>query len=40
MVIPWVQFTVIPTLWGHLAGVGSSPKDNVFINKEILEFLN
>ena len=37
--IPGVQFTVIPTLWGHLAGTGSSPNDTVFINNEILEFL-
>ena len=37
--IPGVQFTVIPTLWGHLAGTGSSPNDTVFINNEVLEFL-
>ena len=37
--IPGVQFSVIPTLWGHLAGTGSSPNDAVFINNEILEFL-
>jgi homoserine O-acetyltransferase len=38
--IPGVQFTVIPTLWGHVAGTGSSPNDNIFINQEISEFLN
>ena len=38
--IPGVQFTVISTLWGHDAGSGSSPSDNIFINKEIVKFLN
>ena len=38
--IPGVQFTVIPTLWGHIAGTGLSPNDNIFINQEISEFLN
>ncbi len=38
--IPEVQFTVIPTLWGHIAGAGLSPNDNIFINQEISEFLN
>ena len=37
--IPDVQFTVIPTLWGHMAGGGSSPEDAAFINATIKEFL-
>jgi homoserine O-acetyltransferase len=37
--IPDVQFTVIPTLWGHFAGGGSSPEDAAFINRTILDFL-
>ncbi|MDP7576014.1 MAG: alpha/beta fold hydrolase [Pseudomonadales bacterium] len=37
--IPDVQFTVIPTLWGHIAGGGSSQEDATFINKTIREFL-
>ncbi|MDA1371642.1 MAG: alpha/beta fold hydrolase [Proteobacteria bacterium] len=37
--IPAVQFTVIPTLWGHIAGGGSSAEDAAFINETIKEFL-
>lgn len=37
--IPGVQFTVIPTLWGHLAGGGMSSQDASFINNRISEFL-
>ncbi|MDD9889187.1 MAG: alpha/beta fold hydrolase [Gammaproteobacteria bacterium] len=37
--IPDVQFTVIPTSWGHFAGGGSSPDDAAFINQTIVDFL-
>jgi homoserine O-acetyltransferase/O-succinyltransferase len=37
--IPDVQLRVIPSLWGHLAGGGSSQEDVVFINATIREFL-
>jgi homoserine O-acetyltransferase len=34
-----VQFSVIPTLWGHLAGGGVAPADAEFINNKISAFL-
>jgi len=30
---------VIPSLWGHLAGLGANPEDNDFINHTIKYFL-
>jgi homoserine O-acetyltransferase len=30
----------IPSLWGHVAGVGSNAKDNKFVNDNISAFLN
>lgn len=38
--IPDVQYTVIPSLWGHFAGGGSSPEDMAFVNQAIIEFLD
>lgn len=37
--IPGVRFTVIPTLWGHSAGAGSSAADAIFMNDAIRDFL-
>ncbi len=37
--IPNVEFVVIPTLWGHLAGGGFSETDNTFLNAKIKDFL-
>jgi homoserine O-acetyltransferase len=37
--IPNVQLVPIPSLWGHLAGVGANPADNDFLNATIKEFL-
>ncbi|WP_262693712.1 alpha/beta fold hydrolase [Kordiimonas aquimaris] len=37
--IPSVQFTPIPSIWGHLAGSGLNPEDNAFINEHIKAFL-
>jgi len=38
--IPGVQYTVIPSLWGHAAGGGGSVEDAAFIRRTITEFLN
>ncbi len=38
--IPKVTLAVIPTLWGHLAGLGVAPQDKSFINDNIADFLN
>lgn len=35
-----VQFTVIPSIWGHNAGGGSNPDDIAFINSTIKAFLD
>jgi homoserine O-acetyltransferase/O-succinyltransferase len=37
--IPHVQFTPIPSLWGHPAGAGADPEDLAFLNKTITKFL-
>ena len=37
--IPHVRLAVIPTLWGHMAGLGLSPEDATFINDEVSAFL-
>ena len=37
--IPNVRLAVIPTLWGHMAGLGLSPADAAFINEEVSAFL-
>ena len=37
--IPSVEFVVIPSLWGHLAGSGLNSDDNEFINDQIERFL-
>jgi len=37
--IPNVQFTPIPSLWGHLAGGGYAEEDAEFIRQTIMEFL-
>jgi len=37
--IPGVQFTPIPSLWGHTAGAASSPEDKKFLNETIARFL-
>lgn len=34
-----VQFTPIPSLWGHPAGAGASPADRDFLNRTIARFL-
>lgn len=34
-----VQFTPIPSLWGHPAGAGASPEDKTFLNETIAKFL-
>ena len=36
--IPDVKLRVIPSLWGHAAGLGISNKDANFISREIIEF--
>ena len=33
-----VQFTPIPSLWGHPAGAGASPEDKTFLNETIAKF--
>ena len=38
--IPHVQFTPIPSLWGHPAGAGASPEDLAFLNTTIGTFLS
>lgn len=38
--IPHVQFTPIPSLWGHPAGAGASPADKKFLNETIAKFLS
>ena len=37
--IPSVKLMPIPSIWGHLAGSGINPEDNVFIDKQIGSFL-
>ena len=37
--IPNVRLAVIPTLWGHMAGLGLSPEAATFINDEVTAFL-
>ncbi len=37
--IPMVQFTPIPSLWGHTAGAASNPADKKFLNETIAAFL-
>lgn len=34
-----VQFTPIPSLWGHPAGAGGNPADKAFLNQTIAAFL-
>ena len=34
-----VQFTPIPSLWGHPAGAGADPADRDFLNRTIAKFL-
>ncbi len=38
--IPKVEFVPIPSIWGHLAGVGINPEDNDFLNAKIGSFLS
>lgn len=38
--IPNVTLKIIPTLWGHIAGIGATEKDANFINNQIIKFLN
>ncbi len=38
-VIPKARLAVIPTLWGHMAGLGLTPEDAAFINDEVSTFL-
>ena len=37
--IPNAKLAVIPTLWGHMAGLGLTPEDAAFINREVSAFL-
>lgn len=37
--IPNVTFTPIPTVWGHMGGLGVNPEDNKFIADQIGAFL-
>ena len=37
--IPGVSLVPIPSLWGHMAGVGSNPADKKFLNETIGRFL-
>ncbi len=37
--IPRVQFTPIPSLWGHPAGAGADSTDRAFLNTTIAKFL-
>ena len=37
--IPKVIFKPIPSLWGHTAGAGSNPADELFLNENISSFL-
>ncbi|MEO8631284.1 MAG: hypothetical protein ABI612_24795, partial [Betaproteobacteria bacterium] len=34
-----VKLVPIPSIWGHLAGLGINPEDNDFLNKTIKDFL-
>jgi hypothetical protein len=38
--IPDSTFIIIPSLWGHMAGLGSSEFDANFINDQVSAFLN
>ncbi len=38
--IPDVEFVVIPSLWGHVAGNGDNAEDNAFIDVAIKDFLD
>ncbi|KAL2213215.1 homoserine O-acetyltransferase [Sarocladium strictum] len=37
--IPRVSLKVIPSIWGHVAGLGSNPDDKAWMNDRISEFL-
>lgn len=37
--IKQVVYIPIPSIWGHLAGAGINPEDNLFLNKQIRSFL-
>jgi homoserine O-acetyltransferase/O-succinyltransferase len=37
--IPGARFQVIPSLWGHMAGVGLNSTDSQFIETEIKALL-
>lgn len=37
--IPRVSLKVIPSIWGHVAGLGSNPEDKAWMNDRISEFL-
>lgn len=34
-----VKLIPIPSIWGHIAGLGINPPDNDFLNKNILQFM-
>ena len=34
-----VQYVPVPSIWGHLAGLGINPEDNDFLNQKIADFL-
>jgi homoserine O-acetyltransferase len=37
--IPSVELAPIPSIWGHLAGAGINPEDNIFIENQLKKFL-
>ena len=37
--IPLVKLVPIPSIWGHLAGLGINPTDNNFLNQTMKDFL-
>ena len=38
--IPNSKFVVIPSLWGHMSGLGRSEVDANFINDRVMSFLH
>ena len=39
MLIPNAELLVIPSIWGHRAGIGTNPDDVQFLNDAIRGFL-
>ena len=37
--IPHCTLAIVPSLWGHPAGIGASPADAKFLNEHVAQFL-